>query len=297
MRAATTSRHEPQHLGRALRGVPAEVQQLPTARCGAQVALLVEPAADRAPVEAAAVRLQAQPRRRDADVRAGDDASRRVDDRALGHDRRQRRVAHARREQLLERGVGDPTLARDGVEQPQQRSGARRSGTVHALGRRANGAHRRPVAPGAGERPPQQRPLGHHRPRSASVRGIVVQGNPRNDGEVARLERRDVVATAAGSARRNRRSMLASTTRDRSSSKPSKPSRPCRRAAARCDATAWPPPASSSTINRCSHVGGAPAVTSTPGVGSVSQPARNAVATRRWSKDRSAAWRRVNARC
>ena len=105
-RRTTSSTRRRRSAGRLV-GVPAEVEQLPAARCRGDVAVLVERFGDRPEVEPAAVRLEPELHRRDGDVRRRPRWPSAADDRVLRqHERRQARRVDAATEQLLEPGVG-----------------------------------------------------------------------------------------------------------------------------------------------------------------------------------------------
>ena len=132
-RASTTLSDDRADLARALRGVPAEVEQLPTDGGGGEIALLVEPPGVGAEVESPTVGLDAEPHGRDRQVDPRHECTIAIEDPILGHDWWDRRVGEAFGEELLEPRLRDPALVRDGVEESEQLPGPGLAGSVTPL--------------------------------------------------------------------------------------------------------------------------------------------------------------------
>jgi len=185
-----------QHLGRALRGVPAEVEQLPSISGSGEVALLVERLGVRPEVEPPAVTFQPELDIGQADVGARHDATVQTADRVLRDHCAEVAVGEAPCQQLLEPRVRDAALVRDRRQMARQQSGAALAGPVQEFGSRLHPAQARAAAD-VGQRPAPHRWVWAHR---ADVDQRACQSGAADavdHDDVGRSERVDVMRHGA----------------------------------------------------------------------------------------------------
>ena len=254
-----------EHVGGALRRMPPEVEQLPSARRDGQVAIFVERLVHRSEVEPSAVRLEAELDRRERQgrpERATHPVGSRIGCCRISGGRRGE--SRHNREELLEPGLGHPTFVGHGVEEAQQCARAGLSGPVQALCCRASSSGRcvvggrsvsawltrrlsRTARAEIGERP------GDRGAWQAADHGDVSTGQAGSRGGPRRRH-----ANPKRSGRRSPRRRPYRRDRNRRERCRSSPPRDVTRRPARHRRVRAP-------SSRCCHVGADPVITRTPG--------------------------------